>query len=565
MELKNQNQKLENRSKKMPTITLSKTELEKYLGKKLPLEELKDRISMLGTDLESIEDDVINVEIFPNRPDLLSLPGFARALSSFIGIKTGLRNYPIKKSNHKIIIDESVKEVRPYTACAIIKNLKINQEKLNEIIQIQEKLHITFGRNRKKLAIGIYPLEKITFPVTFKADKPENIIFQPLESDRRMTALQILSQHKAGREFGHLLEGKDKFPFFIDAKKEILSLPPIINSELTGKVSFETKDLFIECSGFDYAVLSKCISMIVCALADMGGEICSLELDYGDKKIISPNLEPERIKLDLNYINQRLGLYLKEPEAQKLLERMGYGYDRGEVLIPAYRADILHQSDFSEDIAIAYGYENFEGVIPEVATIGEESGIEKFKRKITEILIGLKLIEVKNFHLLAKDDLGKKMNSDSELIPLKNALGDYNHLRNSIIPSLLKNLSENQHNELPQNIFELGRTFSLDEKEETGIRERESLAVALCHENTDFTEIKQVLDYLFGHLGLGYTIKEIEHPSFIPGRIGEILIGKIKIGLIGEIHPSVLENWKLGMPVMGMELNLERLFEIINK
>src|SRR3989344_6895031 len=168
----------------MPTVTLNKDVFEKLVGKKLPLETLKERISYLGTDLESIEKNEITVEIFPNRPDMLSEQGFARAFSSFIGVKRGLRKYDIKKSSERVKIDSSVKKVRPYTACAIVKNLKLDDESIREIIQIQEKLHVTYGRNRKKAAIGIYPYEKIQPPIFFKALPKEKIKFQPLEVDR---------------------------------------------------------------------------------------------------------------------------------------------------------------------------------------------------------------------------------------------------------------------------------------------------------------------------------------------------------------------------------------------
>src|SRR3989344_662518 len=157
----------------MPTVNLNRHEVEKLLGKKLELEALKDRISMLGTDLDDITDDEIIVEIFPNRPDMLSEEGFSRALSSFIGVKTGLKKYSAKPSDYKIIIDKSVKTVRPFTACAVVKNLKFDDKKIKSIVQLQEKLHASYGRNRKKLAIGVYPMEKIKFPITFIAKKPE--------------------------------------------------------------------------------------------------------------------------------------------------------------------------------------------------------------------------------------------------------------------------------------------------------------------------------------------------------------------------------------------------------
>jgi phenylalanyl-tRNA synthetase beta chain len=551
----------------MPTINLNKKRFEQLVGKALPLEELKDRISMLGTDLEQIEGNDITVEIFPNRPDLLSESGFARAFSSFIGVKTGLRQYPVKKNSDKVIIEPSVKDVRPFTACAIVKRLNFDDETIREIIQIQEKLHVTYGRNRKKVAIGIYPLEKIRFPITYRSDHPKIIRFRPLESEREMDALQILSQHKAGREYGHLLEGKGTFPYFIDADKNILSLPPIINSHLTGKVTESTKDLFIECSGFDFAVLSRCLNIIVTALADLGGEICSLNLEYPDKSIVSPSLDPEKIKLDLDYINRWLGLSLSEPQARTLLERMGYGYDKGFVLVPSYRADILHQVDLAEDIAIAYGYENIPEEIPQVATIAQESPFEVFCRKIRETLVGFRLLEVKNFHLLALPDLAQKMLIEDKLLTLQNALGEHNTLRHSLIPSLLKNLADNQHNEYPQNIFEIGRTFSKEKdfKSDTGIKETEHLALLLCHDQADFTEIRQIVDALISSLGLPLSVKESSHPSFIPGRLGDLYVNEQKIGIIGELHPQVIVNWNLSLPVVGAEIDLENVYSLLNK
>jgi len=546
----------------MPTINVSKKEFEQLVGKELPLDQLKDRISMLGTDLEKVENDEIEVEIFPNRPDMLSVQGFARAFSSFIGEKTGLRHYDVKKSGEKIIVDGSVKNVRPFTACAIVKNLQFNDEKIKEVIQIQEKLHITYGRNRKKAAIGVYPMEKISFPINYKADEPNKIKFKPLESGQELTGLQILSQHKAGREFGHLLEGLDKFPFFVDANNEILSMPPIINSHLTGRISEETTAVFIECSGFNYQVLSKCLNIVVTALADMGGEIYSLELDYEEDKKSSPDLTPEKMRLDLKYINKWLGLSLSDEEAKNLLGKMGHDYENGIVMIPAYRTDILHQVDLAEDIAIAYGYENFVEEIPNVATIGEENKLEKFARKVREILVGLKLLEVKNYHLTTAENLNEKMFLENKLIPLKNALGEHNHLRNVILPSLLLNLKDNQHHEYPQNIFEIGRTFNHG-KTETGVKETEKLAVVLCHEKTDFTEIKQALTALMDSLGLEVSIKETEHPSYIIGRVGEIIVNDLSLGFIGELSPEVLNKWDLMVPVVSFELELEKVFDLI--
>jgi len=550
----------------MPTITINRKIFEKLVGKKLPTEKLKDRISYLGTDLEEVNEKEIMVEVFPNRPDMLSVQGIARAFSSFIGNKTGLRHYKVERSNEKMIVDRSVSEVRPYTACSIVKNMQFNDEKIKEVIDIQEKLHITYGRNREKVAIGIYPFEKIKTPIKFLAQYPKDIVFQPLESDKDMNALEILEKHSAGKAYGHLLEGKKKFPVFRDANNEVLSVPPIINSHKTGKINEKTKEVFIECSGFDFNVMKKCLNMIVCALAEMGGKIYSMELNYGNKKFITPDLSPDITKVDINYINKLLGLNLKENEIKKLFEKMGYEYKNKKVLIPAYRADILHQSDLAEDIAIAYGYENFKALIPNVATIAEEDKFEIFKNKVSNLLVGLDLMETSTYNLTNKEFQNKKMNIEMPMIELANSISsDYNLLRSWIIPSLMEIFSNNKHHEYPQKIFTIGTIFKKNDKFETNIEENERLAVSIASEKTDYTEIRQILDYLFRSLGLKYEIIETNHNSFIDGRLGRVIINGKKVAYIGEISPMVLTQWELEVPVTAFELNLTDLYGIIKK
>lgn len=550
----------------MPTININRKVFDDLVGKKIPTEKLKDRISYIGTDLEDVNEKEIVVEVFPNRPDMLSVQGFARALSSFIGIKTGLRQYKVENSHEKMIVDKSVADVRPYTACAIIKNMPFNDEKIKEVIDIQEKLHITYGRNRKKVAIGIYPFEKIKTPIKFLAQNPKDIVFQPLEFNKKMNTLEILENHPAGKAYGHLLKGKKKFPVFRDATGEVLSVPPIINSHKTGKINENTKEVFIECSGFDFNVMKKCLNIIVCALAEMGGNIYSMELIYGNKKYITPDLKPEEMKVNINYINRLLGLNLKEKELKKLFEKMGYNYKNKKVLVPAYRADIIHQSDLTEDIAIAYGYENFESKIPHVATIAEEDKFGIFKNKIASLLTGLDLLETSTYNLSKKDFQCKKMNVNLQLIELGNSISsDYNILRSWIIPSLMEILSNNKHHEYPQKIFAVGTIFNKNNKFETNIEENERLSVTIASEKTDYTEIRQILDYLFRSLGLKYGIIETEHNSFIEGRVGRVIVDGTKIAYIGEINPIVLQNWQLEVPVTAFELNLTELYEIINK
>jgi phenylalanyl-tRNA synthetase beta chain len=548
----------------MTILTLNKKQLEKELG---PIDKkMQDKISMFGTPIEEVTETEVSMEIFPNRPDLLSFQGFTRAINAFLK-KPEFREYNVNKpeKNYKVIIDKSVKKVRPFTVCGIVKGLKLDNEKIIEIVDLQEKLHKGYGRDRKKVAIGIYPLEAIKLPIKYLAKKPEEIRFQPLESKKEMNGRQILSQHPKGRDYAKLLKDAEMFPIFEDANREILSMPPIINSEKTGKIDEKTREVFVECSGHNLAAQKKVLNMIITTLADMGGKIYQMEVQ-DSKNELSPGLTPEKLEFTIENINKTLGLALDENQIKSLFMKMGIGYEKDKdqaiAMIPPYRTDILHEIDLAEEIAIAYGYDNFKPEIPNISTIGQEDKTEILKRKISEILIGLELLEISTYHISTKEKQFKKMNIKefkNQIIEIEESKTENNILRHSLLANSINILSENSDAAYPQKIFELGKVFRHDETKETEIRETEKLCVSLCYEKANFTEIKQILDYLSRILDFKYEIKEIENPTFISGRAGEITINNKPAGIIGEINPTVLKNSKIRMPTASLELEIKNL------
>ena len=546
----------------MTILTLNKKELEEKIGE--IDDKLRNRIDMFGTPVDGESDEEIMIEVFPNRPDLLSFQGFTRAFTKFIG-KGNDKLYSVEKpqENYEVLIDKSVKEVRPFTACAIVKGLNFNQRVIGEVIEIQEKLHGSYGRNRKKLAIGIYPLEQIRLPIKFSARNPEDIRFQPLEFPKEINARQILSQHPTGREYCNLLKGAEVFPVFEDANNNVLSLPPIINSEKTGKIASETKDVYIECSGFNKEYLNNTLNMIVTALADMGGKIYQMNVrDSVDGDFVSPNLEGEKMKLDVDYINKNLGMEFSLQEITDLLGKMGIKTLENEVIIPSYRVDILHEIDLVEEVAIAYGYDNFKPEIPDISTVGQEDEMSIFKKKIAEVLVGLGLTEISTYHLSTKEKQFKNIgvkNFLDKMIEVMDSKTENNILRNSLFASSIAILSENSDASYPQKIFELGRVFEHDENSESGVGESEHLAISLCYEKANFTELKQILDYLLRMFNLEYKIEETDQDGFIEGRCGSIIVEGKKIGVIGEVSPFVLRNGRIKMPTASLEIDVGKL------
>jgi phenylalanyl-tRNA synthetase beta chain len=331
-------------------------------------------------------------------------------------------------------------------------------------------------------------------------------------------------------------------------------MPPIINSQLTGKVDEKTKDIFIECSGFDLELLKKCLNILVSNLTESGGKVYSMEVIYEKEKIMTPDFKKEKMKINLKNVNSLLGLNLKEEEIKILLKKMGHSYENKIVEISPWRIDILHEVDLIEDIAIAYGYENFIPEVPKISTIGGESKTSRIKKKISEILTGLNLIETSNYHLTIKRDQFKKMSlEEKDFIEIENSKTDYTILRKDLSHYLLKVLSENSDSEYPQKIFEIGKIFEKEEKE--------NLAVALSPSN--FTEARQILEYLFRMLNLKIEIKEPKEikPYFIEGRVIDIFFNNTLLGQLGEVHPKNLNNWKIKMPVSLFEISLRELID----
>ncbi|MDD4563634.1 MAG: phenylalanine--tRNA ligase subunit beta [Candidatus Nanoarchaeia archaeon] len=546
----------------MTILTLDRKELEKKVG---PItSEILDKITMMGTPVEEANENEISVEIFPNRPDLLSLQNFAKALNLYLERKK-ISQIKINslKQEYIVKVDKSVKEVRPYTVCAIVKGLKFDDENIKQIIDIQEKLHNSIGRKRKKIAIGIYPLEKISFPITYKAEKPENIKFQPLETNEIMNANQILKKHPTGQEYSNLLKDKKLYPIFIDSNKQILSMPPIINSHNVGKVTTQTKDIFIECSGFELYYLNKTLNILISSFEEMGGLIYPVKiLDKTNR--ITPELTPQKMDIDLRKINKNLGLDLNEKQITKLLYKMGIELkkqkDQYYALIPPQRTDILHWIDLVEEVAIAYGYNNFKPIIPKISTIAQEHPSSKKRKLISNILIGLGLLEVSSYHLTTKKNIKKIYFDFNDLIQVENSKTQRDTLRHDLLTNLLEIFSENSDATYPQKIFEIGKVFEKDKenKTQTKVIEKEKLSIALTNENVNYTELKQILDYLFKMLNIiNYKIENNDnHPAYIKGRSGIIKVGDKEIGTIGEINPRVLKNWKLKMPVVSLELEL---------
>jgi phenylalanyl-tRNA synthetase beta chain len=528
---------------------------------------------MLAVPVEEILEggDVFKVEVFPNRPDLLCVEGLARAFASFEGLKPGLRIYRAEKSELELHVDSSAKSVRPYICCALVENISLSDEAIASLFNVQEKLHITHCRDRRKGSIGVYDANGLEFPLQYRAVDLNEVKFVPLEESVEMTPQEILTETPKGMAYAHLVE--DKAPLLTDKKGRVLSFPPIINSDDT-KVTERTNSVIIDVTGLELDTASQALNIIVCALADRGGIIREVAIKYpyevnGKKLHHTPDLTVKRMNLELEYINKRSGESLTLDQAKEHLERMGFGCDTKkagtlDVAIPPYRTDILHPIDFIEDIVVSLGYENIPPEIPNLATVAREAPLEIISRRLTYLLIGFGAQELMTYILTSPDVNFTKMNLpedlDSVAILENPKTNRFTICRTWIAPSILEALSQNTGEGYPQRVFEIGDCVALDSTSDTGTRDDRTLCYAEADAKTGWNGIKGILEALDVHLeGVNFELEPSNHPSFIPGRVAKIFVEGQEKGILGEIHPRVLRNWGISVPVSLLELKIDFL------
>jgi phenylalanyl-tRNA synthetase beta chain len=553
----------------MPTIEVSLNDISGLLGRKVDAADLDDLILFAKGELDGVDGDTVKLDMKDtNRPDLWSTEGIVRQLKGNLGIEGGLPNYEVIESEIQVYADPRLRDVRPYCLNTVIMGLEIDEAFLSQIIQLQEKIALTFGRKRKEVAVGIIDFDKITPPIYYKATRPDENAFVPLTFSREMTPREILMEHPKGQEYGHLVGGSEVYPLLIDSQGIVLTMPPIINSENTGKVSTDTKNVFIDITGHDIEYMKIALNVIVTAFADRGGKIYGVTVNYGDDRIKVPDLTSVSYTFSKRSVLDILGIDIDDDLLLDHLSRMRYGAtvkgDEVTVHYLPYRKDIMHPYDVLEDIAISFGYNDIEPEIPKLYTIGRLEPVSVKLRGVRELVVGMGFQEVLTFTLSNEENLYKRMNipRPDKVVEIENPVSQsWSVLRDWITPSLVYFLSRNTHHDYPQNIFEVSEVVTEDNTKETRVDNRYRLALAMCNSNANYTAIRECLDSFLCNIGKSATIVPHDHGSFIDGRAGRIVIDGLECGLIGELHPQVLENWGIENPIAVAELEIERLLQ----
>ena len=520
---------------------------------------LVDRIPMIGADMGDTEEgsDEMSVEFFPDRPDLYSVEGVARGMRAFLGIETGIKRYEVGDYDADVYVDDSVRSIRPVFLCGVVLGVDIDDDMLKSIMEMQEKLHITIGRKRTKLAIGIHDLDKVTPPFTFKAVDPRSVRFVPLATTEEMDMQEVLEKHEKGRDYAHLLAGQSQFPIITDSKGDVLSFPPIINGALTA-VTTSTRNIFIDVTGFDRKAVKGALDIVATSLAERGGRIMTVRMHDTGETFTSPDLTPGEITISASECERFLGLSLGPDGIVECLARMGMGAtadgDAIKVEYPSVRLDIMHKVDIFEDVATGYGFDRFGGAYRLEQTAGGLDQITSFSESIRDVAVGLGFTEVTTLTLSnPRDEFALSGLPEVDTVRVLNPITeDHTCLRAYLMPSLVRILRHNKHRNLPQRIFEIGNVIR-----DTKVVPH--LCVMEAASATSFTSIKSITESFLREVGCDYELKQCELPTFVAGRGAYVVSGGKRIGFFGEVSPAVIVDFEMTHPIMFMELDLSEI------
>ncbi|MDS0220463.1 phenylalanine--tRNA ligase subunit beta [Haloarcula sp. S1AR25-5A] len=579
----------------MPVVDVDPDELRYLTGhNEKDDDELKSDLFNLGLEFEGwTEDDEFQLEFAPDRLDRLSVEGVARSLRYHYGDDRGVEIPNTNSADWTIEVEDQPDE-RPYVTGAVVRGLDMDEAALESLIQLQEKLHATMGRKRAKGAIGVHDLtmlkgdsvtDETGKSITYTSADPDEATFVPLDADAEMTPSEVIESHETGQTYGDLVADFDRVPAIYDAIG-LFSFPPVINGRRT-EVSVDSRDLFIEMTGTDQWTIDHMCNIVCYALAARGGQVEKVDVSYAEdapgeyagKTLERPDFSVRTKTVTHNRIESILGVSLEGREVIDYAERAGLDAtetesDDGvayEVEVPPYRVDVIHPLDIIDDIGRALGFNSLEPTYPDVSTVGGRHERSRLEDAARDALVGLGFEDLLNFHMINEAENFERMGLDPDN-PDGDAVGeadpvtiqepyseDYTILRTWALPSIMMVLENNTHRSYPQDLAEIGLAAGLDDSENTGVAEHRTVAAALARTDASYEDAKARLQALADAFDKDLETPPTTHSSFIDGRAAEVVLDGESAGVIGEIHPKVLVEHDLELPVAAFEFRLDAL------
>jgi len=552
------------------------------------VERVLHELPLMGTDIDACNDETLDIEIFPDRPDLLSGETLAYAMRPFLHNSVAVPSLATQPSGITMVVDASLQDIRPVVLGAVVRGVIMSEDERDAffkgLMDHQEKLHFALGRGRQRASIGVHDLDQLKPPFRV-VSVPEDFRFIPLACTEAMPVSEILDSHPKGIDYAHLLAGFDRYPMILDANDDVLSFPPIINGAHT-TVTAHTTNFFIDVTGWDKRACEACLMLVCLQLQERGGQIETVEITSCQGEIhIAPNGEGVVQHVPESLVTKLLGHTFDEAELSHAINRMGGTYlgrtsapddapaqstrmaeaSRGEdifqFLMPRWRFDLLHPVDVVEDLAIGHGYDDLGADVPKAPLTAQPREDHHLRRRLMSSMQGMGMMQIQSLTLSNERDQFESMRwtPNHAVTRITNPITiDHTVLRQHLLPGLLRLLATNRHHDLPQSVYELG----------TVVRDhanQQRLAFVCAERSGGFAAVRGRIQALCIDLGLEWTAEPLQSGDgpWLAGRGAKLLINDEWVGCFGELDPAVTALYDLNVPINGAELDVHRLMKLI--
>eukprot|EP01116_Phalansterium_solitarium_P024656 TRINITY_DN9089_c0_g1_i1.p1 TRINITY_DN9089_c0_g1~~TRINITY_DN9089_c0_g1_i1.p1 ORF type:complete len:612 (-),score=186.33 TRINITY_DN9089_c0_g1_i1:153-1988(-) len=608
----------------MPTVTVSRDELFSKLGNRFGSEpgvqsdqadkEFDELCFAFGVELDDVTsersirmketgraegtDEILyKIDVPANRYDLLCIEGLSRAFRVFLGKQPQPRYNVVRPSDGKLlrmVVKKETADVRPHVVCAVLRDIHFNESSYKSFIDLQEKLHQNICRKRTLVSIGTHDLDTIEGPFSYEALPPTDIEFVPLNQQSSFNGVTLFQHIDANephlKKFLHIIRDKPRYPVIYDAKRRVLSLPPIINSDHS-KIRLSTRNVFIEVTATD---LTKA-EVVLNTMCAMYSEYCATPFSVEPVEVVHegavddvkiyPDMRTRTLDASVDYLNRGVGVNLPADQVVTLLNKMSLASSLSDdrqtitVSVPVTRSDVLHACDVMEDLGIAYGYDNLVKEYPKTLTYGKQQPVNKLTDQLRHELARANYSEVLTFSLCSREENYANLcrPDDGLAVTLSNPQSEeFQVARTSLLVGLLKTVAHNRHSPLPISVFEVSDVVFKDDRSDVGARNERHLAAVYCNTAAGFETTQGLLDRIMLLLRVDWKGKQAdkpangddkpadhyelvasEEPSLLRGRRADVLFNGAKIGFVGVVHPQVLLNFGISYPCAALEINIE--------
>ncbi|KXZ39340.1 phenylalanyl-tRNA synthetase beta subunit [Alkalithermobacter thermoalcaliphilus JW-YL-7 = DSM 7308] len=542
-----------------------------------------DSCQEVGKDIREvlgINDSILEFEITSNRPDCLSIIGIAREACATLGKKIKYPEINIKESDENIDFKVEIKDedICKRYAARIVKDVIIKPS--------------PYWMQRRLIEAGIRPINNIVDITNYVMIE----MGQPIHAFdlSKIKGEKIIVRKAENKETIKTLDGIDRVldeeMIVISDEEKAIALAGVMGG-LNSEVDENTKQILIESANFNsdkvrYASKKIGLRTEASSRFEKGIDInlvktaldrvCQLIEQTNSGTVLKGYVDnykqvytPKSLVVDPNRINKLLGENLKVDQIIQILESLEfvceYKDEKISITVPSYRLDIHQEADILEEVARIYGYDKISSnPIFGQTTMGLKTIGQLFEEKIKQSLISMGINEILTYSFVSPKGLDMiKLPETSikrKLIKIINPLGeDTSVMRSTLIPNIMDVMSRNNSYKVSEFAgFELGNIFI--PMQDIIPVEKKSIVVGL-YGSYDFFDLKGILEELFENIGFNKyeIIPEKNHPTFHPGRCANIIYNNNIIGVFGEIHPDVLENYDLNKRAYVAELDFELL------